>query len=339
MSCITAKERVYQLMLGYRATQAIRAAALLGVCDALAAGPRASSAVAADVAADPDLVHRLMQTLVALGLCTENDDGLFGNTELGDVLRGDIPGSLRSTAIGLGEDSWWTAWGELPRAISAGRVPYELAHGRTFWQEMAEDPDVAGRFNSFMSGQTQNFLPQLLDAFDFSGTGHVVDVGGGGGALLAGILQAHPGTRGTLFDLPSGLTAAPAYLRDHGVSDRCDVVEGSFFDSVPSGADVYVLRLILHDWPDDQAGAILAVCRQAMRVGASLLVIDAAMPERASMQPAALVKFLYDLHMYVLFGARERTEEEMRRMLEAASFRVDRVVPTEPAAIHVATAC
>lgn len=336
---MTAGEHLYQLLLGYRVSQAIRAAAVLGVCDALADGPRNSAAIAADVGADPDLVHRLMQTLAALGLCTENNDGLFSNTELGDVLRGDVPGSLRSTAIGMGEDSWWTAWGELPRAISARRVPYELAHGRTFWQEMDENPEVAGRFNSFMSGQTQNFIPHLLGAFDFSRTRHVVDVGGGSGALLAGILQAHLDMRGTLFDRQSGLQAAPAYLRAHGVAERCDVVDGSFFDSVPSGGDVYILRLILHDWTNDQAGAILTVCRRAMSRGATLLVIDAAMPERASTQRSALVKFLYDLHMYVLFGARERTEREMRRILDAASFRVDRVVPTEPAAIYVAAAC
>ena len=333
---MTASERVYQLLLGYRATQAIRAGAALGVFDALEAGPRASSDVAADAASDPDLVHRLMQVLAALGLCTETDDERFANTELGNVLRGNVPGSLRSTAIGMGEDSWWRAWGELPRAISTGRVPYDVANGKTFWQEMDDDPDVAGRFNSFMSDQTQKFIPELLDAFDFSGIRHVVDVGGGSGALLAGILQAHSETRATLFDRASGLRAAPGYLRAHGVADRCDVVEGSFFDAVPSGADVYILRLILHDWPDDQAGVILTVCRRAMSRGASLLVIDAAMPEHASAQPSALVKFLYDLHMYVLFGARERTEREMRGILEAASFRVDRVVPTEPAAIYVA---
>ena len=336
---MTAAQRLYRLMLGYRATQAIRAAAMLGVCDALGAGPGASSAVAAEVAADPDLIQRLLKALAALGLCTENGDGLFTNTELGDLLRGDVPGSLRSTAIGLGEDSWWTAWGALPRAIRAGRVPFELAHGKTFWEEMAEDPEVAGRFNSFMSGQTENFIRLLLDAFDFSRTRHIVDVGGGNGALLAGILQENLDAHGTLVDLPSGLSTAAAYLRAHGVADRCDVVQGSFFDSLPSGADVYILRLILHDWPDDQANAILAVCRRAMRMGASLLVIDAAMPERASAQPSALVKFLYDMHMFVLFGARERTQREMRRILEDASFRVERVVPTEPAAIYIAAAC
>ena len=339
ISRMTAAERLYQLLLGYRITQAIRAAALLGVCDALAAGPRASSTVAAEIDADPGLVHRLMQALAAIGLCTATDDRLFANTELGDLLRRDVPGSLRSTVIGMGEDSWWAAWAQFPRAISGGGIPFELANGKEFWQEMAEAPVVADRFNAFMSGQTENFLPRLLNAFEFSGVRHVVDVGGGSGALLVGILQAHRDARGTLFDLPSGLTAAPAYLRAHGVADRCDVVEGSFFDSVPSGGDVYILRLILHDWPDDRAGAILATCRHAMSTGASLLVIDAAMPEHASADPAALVKFLYDLHMYVLFGARERTEPEMRRILQAASFRVDRVVPTEPAAIFIATAC
>jgi hypothetical protein len=330
--------RLYEMILGYRGTQIIRTAALLRVCDELAAEPLASSVLATRVHVDPALLHRLLQALVALGLLTEAEDGRFSNAEMGSLLRSDVEGSLRSTAIGMGEDSWWKAWGELPRAASSGGVPYERSEGRTFWQEMAEDPAVAARFNSFMSGRAEIFAPQLLGRFDFSGTRHIVDVGGGVGALLAGILQAHPQAQGTLFDLPAGLADAPAYLRARGVESRCTLVPGSFFDAVPTGADVYILRDILHDWPDDRAAEILRACRSAMTPGAELLVIDAVLPARATDDPAAVTKFLYDINMFVLFGARERTEQELRRMLEATAFTADRLLPTEPTATLVASA-
>jgi orsellinic acid C2-O-methyltransferase len=330
--------RLYDMILGYRATQIIRTAALLGICDELAAEPLTPAALATRVHVDAALLGRLLKALAALGVLTEAEDGRFANAEMGSLLRSDVEGSLRSTAIGMGEDSWWRAWGALPRAASSGGVPYELAHGRTFWQEMADEPAVAARFNSFMSGRAQIFAPQLLRQFDFSGALHIVDVGGGVGALLAGILQAHPRTQGTLFDLPAGLAGAPAYLRARGVESRCTLVAGSFFDSVPTGADVYILRDILHDWPDDRAAEILRACRSAMTAGAKLLVIDAVLPARATDDPAALTKFLYDINMFVLFGARERTEHELRGMLEAASFTVERLLPTEPTATLVATA-
>jgi orsellinic acid C2-O-methyltransferase len=331
-------ERLYAMILGYRATQIIRTAAMLAICDELAGEPLLSSVLAARVQVEPALLQRLMQSLAALGLLAEAEDGRFSNTEMGNLLRRDVPGSLRNTAIGLGEESWWRAWGELPRGVRAGAIPYELAEGKTFWQEAADDPAVAARFNSFMSGQAEIFVPRLLHSFDFSRAAHVIDVGGGNGAMLAGILHAHPQARGTLFDLPAGLADAPAYLRARGVESRCTVVAGSFFESVPVGGDVYILRNILHDWPDDRAAEIVGVCRRAMAPGTVLLVIDAVMPARAIDEPAELNRFLYDINMFVLFGARERTEQEFRSMLEATSFTVERLLPTEPTATLVATA-
>ncbi|MDQ2960382.1 MAG: hypothetical protein M3R48_04945 [Candidatus Dormibacteraeota bacterium] len=326
--------RLYEMILGYRGTQIIRTAALLGICDQLVVEPLAASVLATRVHADPAPLGRLLKALAALGLLSEGGDGRFSNTEMGSLLRSDVERSLRGTAIGVGEESWWRAWGELPRAVTSGGVPYEHSEGQTLWQEMADDPAVAARFNAFMSGRAEIFAPQLLACFDFSHARQIVDVGGGVGALLAGILHAHPKAQGTLFDVSAGLADAPTYLRARGVANRCTLVPGSFFESVPPGADVY----ILHDWPDDRAAEILHVCRSAMAPEATLLVIDAVLPARAIDDPGALLKFLYDINMLVLFGARERTEQELRRMLEAASFAVDRVLPTEPTATLVATA-
>lgn len=330
--------RLYEMILGYRSTQIIRTAALLGICDELAAEPLASSVLATRVRVEPGLLHRLLQALAALGVLTEGEDGRFSNAAMGGLLRGDVDGSLRTTVIGTAEDSSWRAWSELPRALISGGVPYERSEGRTFWEQMANDHVVAARFNSFMSGRAEIFAPELLSRFDFSSARHIVDIGGGIGALLAAVLQSHPHAQGTLFDLPAGLADAPEYLRARGVESRCTLVPGSFFESVPPGADVYILRDILHDWPDDRAAQILSVCRSAMAPAATLLVIDAVLPPRAIDDSHVRPKFLYDINMFVLFGARERTERELRGMLEAASFTVERLLPTEPTATLVATA-
>jgi SAM-dependent methyltransferase len=279
-----------------------------------------------------------MRLLAALGVLTESADGRFANTEMGDLLRADVAGSLRAAVIGMCEDSWWGAWGALPRGIRGEGIPFELANGRPPWDEMRDNPEVAERFNAFMATQTETFLPQLLHHFDFSTARHVVDVGGGRGALLAGILRANAGVRGTICDLEAGLSGARAYLEAQGVAGRVDLVPGSFFESVPAGADVYVLRHILHDWADERSADILAVCRRAMRPGTRLLVIDTLLPDKATDDRAARIKFFYDLNMFVMFGARERTERELRTMVEAAGFTVDQVLPTEPTATIVATA-
>lgn len=329
-----APDRLYQMIAGFRVTQMVRAAALLGICDALGNRRRESGGIAAEVGADPGLLQRLMRGLAGIGVLTEEADGVFANTELGELLRSDTPGNLRNVAIGLPSEAW-AAWAEFPRGVREGRIPFQLAHGQTLWELLATDPAKAASFNAFMASQTAIFVPQLLEAFDFTQCARVVDVGGGNGALIAGVLSAHPSLKGTLFDLEAGLDGADAYLRERGVRDRCDLSPGSFFDSIPRGGDAYMLKLILHDWEDHQAAEILSTCRRAMEPGSRLLVIDHILPRRALDNPRALVM---DMHMYALFGARERTEDQLRQMLAGAGFQVERVVSTSPPSTIVAQA-
>ena len=333
-----ARDRLYQMIGGYRVSQLIRAAARLGICDSLADGPRDAPAVAADAGADPALVRRLMRALTALGVLVEGQDRRFANTELGRLLTRDAPGSVRDTSLGLTDDAQWEAWERLPDGIAQGLVPMELAHGRPYWDVLKQDPAVSDRFNRFMVAQTQGFVPQLLAAFDFSSAGRIVDVGGGNGALAAGILAAHPTLRATLFDLEPGLEGAHEYLGARGVSERCDLVIGSFFDEVPGGGDVYLLSRILHDWHDGKAAEILAACRRAMRPGATLLVMDQVLPDRAVAGPRERNALISDMHMYVLFGARERSERELREMLGSVGFEVQQIVPATPMSVVVSRA-
>ena len=335
---MTPGEKLFEMVSGYRVTQFVRTAALLGICDELAGAPREAAEVAAAVGADPGLLRRLLRALAGAGVLEEGEDGKFRNTPVGELLRRDVPGGLRDFAIALPEDRSWAAWGALPTAIREGIVPFDLANGRSFWEALAADPGAASGFNRFMVEQTEVFAPQLLRAFDFSASVRVVDVGGGNGALIAQVLTAHPALRATLFDLEAGLEGADAYLRGRSVRGRCEVAVGSFFEAIPEGADTYLLKYILHDWDDGRAAEILAVCRRAMRPGARLIVIDHVLPARAVNAPRESRVLTIDMQMHVLFGSRERTEAELRSMLAEAGFEVLEVVPTAPPSTIVARA-
>jgi len=325
---MTPRERLDALISGFRATQIIRTAAIFGVADILAAGPLDAAQVAARAGCATDGMHRLLRGLAVLGVVAERPDGTFANTDVGQLLRAGVDGSLRLTAIARPQDSWWSAWAHLPDAVRDGAGPYEVANGRSFWDFVAAEPAVAAQFNEFMTMRTTDFLPRLLAGYDFSGARHIVDLGGGSGALIGGILRAFPDARGEVFDVAAGLADTSRYLESLGVRDRCDLTAGSFFEAVPEGADVYILRQILHDWPDDRVAQILATCRRAMTTDARLLVIDQLLPAHADETDRTPIES--DLHMLVMFGARERTEDELTALLADAGLRMLDVVRTEP---------
>jgi hypothetical protein len=323
---------------GFRISQMIRTAALLKICDRLAAGPRDAADVAAEVHADPGLLHRLMRALAGFGVLEEGPDGRFTNTEMGELLRTEVPGSAAGAAAGLLQDNGWKAWGQLPRGVMEGSIPHVVGNGATFWEVMAHDPETSARFNAHMVSNTEVFVPQLFEAIDFSRFGTVVDVGGGNGGLIASVLSANPGLRGVLFDRESGLAGADELLRRWGVADRCTTVAGDFFESVPTGGDIYLLRLVLHDWDDEHAAQILRTIRGAMSPDSQLIVIDHLLPARADTSPDSRAALIIDMHMYVLFGARERSEHDMREMLDAAGFTVERIAKSVPTRTIVARA-
>jgi SAM-dependent methyltransferase len=332
------RAQLLALIGGFRVTQMIRAAVLLNICERLAAGPRDASDVAAEINADPGLLHRLMRALAGIAVLEEGTDGRFSNTAMGSLLRREVPETAAAVAVGLPDDHVWKAWSRLHQSVLDGSVPHDIANDASFWDVLARDPETSARFNAFMAANTEAFVPQLLDAFDFSTTKTVVDVGGGNGGLIASILAAHPGLRGVLFDQETGLSGADEFLRRRAVDDRCTEVAGDFFESVPAGGDTYILRLILHDWDDADAARILKTCRRAMAPGTHLLVIDHLLPVRADTSPEARIPLTMDMHMHVLFGARERSEHDMRNLLDAAGFSVERIAPTSPTRTIVAQA-
>jgi orsellinic acid C2-O-methyltransferase len=283
-------------------------------------------------------MRRLLCTLVALDVLGESD-GLFSNASMGQALVRDHPDSMREVAITRMRDPWWRAWGALPEAVRTGDSAYVLANGRPMWQDLGNDPDAAASFNAMIASGTEEYVASLLESFDFTDVRQVVDVGGGRGSMLAALLTASLGARGTLFDLPAGLIGAREHLADVGIADRVDLVAGDFFESVPEGGDLYPLRRVMHNWANEQAIAILASCRNAIGdQPARLLISDVIMPERPVPGPAEdEAVFTLDLHMLVLLGARERSRSEFGVLLQAAGFRIDEVLATSPEGTIVAS--
>ena len=328
-----ARDKAFLLVSGFRATQMVRVVTELGVPDLLAGGPRSADELATSSGVSPDLLLRLLRALVALGVFVETSDGHFSSTPISEQFR-DRPGSLRGMALALPDESY-SAFAELMHTLKTGEPAFDFLFGMSRWEHLAKNPDKAALFNTFMQFGTEAVMAAVVSAYDFGGASSVVDVGGGRGTLLAAILKANQKLRGTLFDLEAGLAGADVYLEEQGVRNRSKIAIGSFFDGVPSGHDVYVLKYIVHDWNDDKATAILTVCRRAMKDGAKLLLVERMLPRRAEDAPSHRQTYLADIQMMVLLGGRERTEEEFRALLERAHLRLTRVIPTDSPALHI----
>jgi orsellinic acid C2-O-methyltransferase len=324
-----AADRAFQLVNGFRATQMVRAVADLRIPDLVAAGPRSSDdlAVSAGVQAEP--LRRILRALVSLGVFIETEDGQFGATAVSECFR-DRPGTLRGMALMLPGEIY-EAFGDIMHTLRTGQPAFEHVFGMTHWEMLAKDPERSTIFNASMQSVTERISDAVVSAYDFGDLQSVVDVGGGRGSLVAALLKANPHLRGTILDLPAGLAESEDYLKEQGVHDRCKVVSGSFFESVPAGCDAYLLKHIVHDWSDEKATAILATCRKAMGAAARLILVERIMPARAEESAAARGVFMGDIQMLVIFGGRERTVEEFRALLQAAGLRMTRVIPTDSA--------
>jgi hypothetical protein len=240
----------------------------------------------------------------------ERDGGRFALTEVGACLRSDVPGSLGGPAVVRGELYYQAAAGTLA-AVRRGGTAFEQVYGDRFFDYLARHPEQEATFQASMSGRAEQEAGDVVAAYDFGGLGRLVDVGGGYGILLGAVLRAAPELHAVLVDQPGVVEQARRRLEAEGVAERCELVAGDFFGSVPAGAGAYLLSRVLHDWVDDDARRLLTTCRSAMGPSSRLLIVEALLPERARDQPAVI---RMDLHMLVLLGE--------------TGFRVARVVPT-----------
>jgi hypothetical protein len=315
---------VIDLMTGGWVSRAIYAATKFGIADVLSAGPLPADAVAERVGANPDAVYRLLRMLASRGIFTQRADGRFALTPPADALRSDAPKSVRGIVLFWGDPRHWEHWGNLPYSVQTGRPSVDALRGKPMFDYLSDDPEFAAIFNDGMTSASDLEIGPVLAAYDFSGFGTVVDVGGGHGRLLAGILRKWPQTKGILFDTESVVAGAPAALDAAGVRNRCTVASGSFFESVPPGGDAYVLKHVVHDWEESQALQILRNVHAAMSADAKLLVIEAVIPADNREHFAKLL----DLEVLVTGTGRERTARQYAELLGRAGFRNARVIPT-----------
>ena len=328
MSETDTRRRLITLMNGYRPALAVYAAASLGIADVLADEGCTADEVAKRTGTHAPSMARLLRMLHALGLLAL-DEGRYSLTAVGTHLRRDAPASLRDAVLySVGHEI--DAYRVLADGVRDGRTPFEIKYGRnTFaYLSLPENAELARLFDGFMSGLTTAQAKALIPAYDFSRHHLLMDVGGGDGSLLAAILRAHPSVRGRLFDLPHVAEAARRKLAEAGVAERCEIVGGSFFDDLPSGADAVMLKFILHDWDDAEATRILQACRRAMTRDARLLVIDRIIPDRDDDPDGYAENVAADIHMFVNTGGRERTRGELEALLKSAGFELERVVST-----------
>ena len=319
-------DQARRLVFGYRAFQLVVAACELKIPDLLAAGPRTAEELAEVTRTHAPSLRAMLRGLAAWNVLVDQGDGTFAATQVSDCFRSDVPG-LRNLALMLDEDGY-AAWSNALHTVRTGGSAFVDMFGMRTWEKLAQDPVATARFNAAMAENSRRSASAFVAAYDLAGVHSVVDVGGGSGALLAAVLGAAPGTRGVLFDLPQGLVSARATLEEAGVLPRVTLVEGSFFESVPTGGDLYLLKWIIHDWSDDEALVILANCRQSMSSTARLVVLERSLPQHVDDSPASLDATMADLHMRVVLGGQERTSDEYRDLLTRAGLRLTRVVPT-----------
>jgi hypothetical protein len=321
---VPAPVAVLDQMTGAWVSRAIYTATKFGIADVLSDGPRSAEEIAGEIGANPDAVRRLLRMLASRGVFSQRTDGRFGLTPMADALRADAPASVHGIVLFFGHPNHWEHWGHLPYSVQTGRPSVDALRGKPMFEWLEDEPEFAAAFNEGMTSASNTEIEPVLAAYDFSRFSTVVDVGGGHGRLLAAILRKAPRARGILFDAPSVVAGAPTVLDAAGVADRTAVVSGSFFESVPSGGDAYVLKHIVHDWDESKALEILRNVRSAMAANSKVLVIETVIPD----DDREHLSKLLDLEMLVVSTGKERTAAEYTQLLQHAGFRNTRVIPT-----------
>jgi O-methyltransferase domain/Dimerisation domain len=314
-----------ELFAGYRVSQSLYVMAELGIADLLRDGPRDSDDLAQATEAHPPTLYRVLRFLAAHGILEEVVPHRFALTSLGTMLRSDVRGSRRASTRMQLQEAQWRPWGHLLQTVRTGETAFDLVHGMTFFERLDHHPEEAVLFSQAMSTVTAFSGGGTAIAYDFAAIGTLVDIGRSQGQLLAAILGRYQHLQGVLFDRPAAISTAPALLAEAGVADRCEIVPGSFFETVPSGGDAYILRHILHDWSDEACVAILKVCRAAVAPESRLLIIERTV---ASDGQTPLSVLYADLEMLVNVGGQERTRDQYSTLLAAADFRLTDAIPT-----------
>jgi hypothetical protein len=319
------QQALMQIPQGMWIAQCVATAARLGIADALAQSqPQGSATLARAVGADASALARLLRALASLEVLAEPLPQQYALTPVGELLRRDVPGSMRDWLIAETDTPHWQAWGQLYEGVRSGRTVVPELFGMHIYEYYAAHPTDLACFSRAMGNVSALAANGTVAHYDFSRVRHIVDVGGADGGLLLAILEANPHVHGTVFDRPQVVEAARQAIHAKNYQTRCNAVGGDFFQAVPPGGDLYVLKFILVDWKDAEALRILQNCRAAITPDGKLLVIEMTIPDDNNPSPGQL----FDLNMLVMTGGQERTQSEYGALLAQAGFRLSSVIPT-----------
>lgn len=329
--------RLLQLILGMFVSRAIGVAAQLGIADALKEGPLGVEELASRIGANPDGLYRVLRALSAFGVFELQPQQRVANSELSTLLRADVPGSQRANALWFNDVSGWSAWGRLDHSVRTGKPAFDEVFGSECFTWLERHPASLKTFQETMTGLSAATGGAVAKAYDFSAIRKLVDVGGGHGTLLARLIDHYPSLRGMLLDRPEVIQSAREVLKANGHAAHIETVAGDFFESVPAGADAYLLKHIIHDWDDEHCVRVLSNCRRAMAPDGRVLIVEFVLSDR----PESITTKLIDLEMLVMMtGGRERTEQEYAALLRRAGLELARLIPTpSPVSVIEAVAC
>ncbi|MBZ2180387.1 MAG: methyltransferase [Acidobacteriota bacterium] len=328
MQHLSPRDQILDMGFGFMRSRLLQVFAELKIADHLAAGLPVPHLHA------PSL-DRFLRACATIGLVSTQPDGSFRLTPLGELLRSDVPGSLRSMVTSVFGGAHMRAWSNLPASLERGVIAFDDAQGEDVWAYFTKTNPAEGEvFNQAMSDFSNALIPAILSSYQFPASGTLVDVAGGNGTLLCAVLNQQPGLSGIVTDLPFTIPAAEAYLAAQGMGDRASAVAADFFTTVPAGADTYMMKFILHDWNDHDAGRILHTIRAAARPDSQLLILESVVPDAEDHAGPARIM---DINMMVMTGGKERTATEWHTLLNAHGFTINEIVPT-PSPVSVIAA-
>ena len=313
-----------QMIMGFWVSRAVQVAAKLGLADLVAKEPKTVAELAAATGTHAPSLYRLMRALASVGVFAEQEDGRFASTPMAAMLETDAPVSLRAFVTSELGEVHYKSWEELLHSVKTGEIAFDKVFGEPIWKYFATHPENARLFNQSMTDLTSMVEPAVVGAYDFKPFKRIVDVGGGHGSLISAILKNNPHLEGILYDAPQVMEGAQERMAARGLTDRCQLMAGDFFSSVPDGGDLYLMKHIIHDWDDEKCIEILKNCRRVMNEQGRVLVVDQVVP---SGNAPSLGKFT-DLLMLVMVGGKERTEEEFRKLFDAAGLKLTRIIQT-----------
>ncbi|MGH3169985.1 MAG: methyltransferase [Trebonia sp.] len=322
----TARAAMWDMITGYRNSQVVRVAAALGLAEHCADRPVTAEEIARLEWTDVTATARFLRMCAAVGLVSAVDEERFTGTPLLNALHKDTAGSLRGFALSLPGWGHWLPWGQLWEAVQTGRRQTAATLGQDLFDYYATEPGEAAAFTEGLVCMKSIVGPEAASVINTCGVEMAVDVGGATGDLLYDLMKVNPLLNGIVFDVPHVSSAALAAAARNGCGDRVRVVTGDFFEAVPEGGDLYLLRNILHDWDDEKCVRILANCRQAMRPGARVVVLEMILGEIGQEPVLAPSE---DINMLVMLGGRERTGVQFDALFAAAGLRRTAVTPTQ----------